>query len=293
MFSTIILCMHDSSDIPGLDVFREEMSKKQITVTMGKEGEQLREDALYLTDRTETLWKISIAGGVCCGLTPGKSEYMPGAPLVLEGLEEVEPAMLELVWKREKGIPVEVMRSDHLIIRESLEEDWDTLAGVYRDSGMNPGVEDPDAKEDPETEEKDKFMAYIRTMYWFYGYGLWTVLDKETGKVIGSCGPFPSQTIVDEAGSLQMEMGYMVDRAWRGRGYGREMAEAVLEFCFHAIGLDRIYARVHRDNKASRAVVKGLGFSLVREEAEDGLQIWEKTKSNMEKCTKKENENCE
>ena len=62
--------------------------------------------------------------------------------------------------------------------------------------------------------------AYVRHMYAFYDFGLWTVLKKENsgpGCVIGRAGLFPSECL-----DGQIEMGYMIAPECQGKGYGKE-----------------------------------------------------------------------
>ena len=61
-----------------------------------------------------------------------------------------------------------------------------------------------------ENEELEKYLAYIHTAYPVFGFGLWSVVLKETGDVIGWCG---LQPIGNEDTPLgRIELGYLIDR---------------------------------------------------------------------------------
>lgn len=56
------------------------------------------------------------------------------------------------------------------------------------------------------------------------------------------------------------ELGYWIGRNFRGKGYAREAASALLEFGFFGLGLHRIYARHLAWNTASARVLTGIGL---------------------------------
>jgi RimJ/RimL family protein N-acetyltransferase len=57
------------------------------------------------------------------------------------------------------------------------------------------------------------------------------------------------------------ELGYWIGRDFRGKGYAREAASALLEFGFFGLGLHRIYARHLAWNTASARVLTGIGLT--------------------------------
>lgn len=90
------------------------------------------------------------------------------------------------------------------------------------------------------------------------GIGVWPVVLKETGKLIGACGlqPLPN--------SRDVEIAYILDRAERGKGYAFEAASAVMEFGFRDQDFARIVAVVHPFNAPSIALVRRLGMEFDR-----------------------------
>lgn len=59
------------------------------------------------------------------------------------------------------------------------------------------------------------------------------------------------------------ELGYWLDRAAWGRGFGREAARAATDHGFAAIGLERMTAGYFTGNEGSRRILEGLGFAEV------------------------------
>jgi [ribosomal protein S5]-alanine N-acetyltransferase len=56
-----------------------------------------------------------------------------------------------------------------------------------------------------------------------------------------------------------------------GRGYAVEGAQAVIQYCFHALELPVIAASTDVENAASVRVLEKLGFAQTRRETIDGL----------------------
>ena len=58
----------------------------------------------------------------------------------------------------------------------------------------------------PYEEEKEFQRAYIENMYRYFGYGLWLVFSKETGKLIGRAG-LEHREYHEE---IELELGYII-----------------------------------------------------------------------------------
>ncbi len=110
-----------------------------------------------------------------------------------------------------------------------------------------------------ENEELEKYLAYIHTVYPVFGFGLWTVERKEDGEILGRCG---LQPIADENSPLgRIELGYLIDRPYRGRGYAFEACLAILKYAFERLELDEVYAVIDEENRVSQKLAQKLGFS--------------------------------
>lgn len=57
----------------------------------------------------------------------------------------------------------------------------------------------------PYEKEREYQESYIRYMYGFYGYGMWIVCDRESGKLIGRAGVEHREELGDE-----LEFGYAI-----------------------------------------------------------------------------------
>jgi ribosomal-protein-alanine N-acetyltransferase len=89
-----------------------------------------------------------------------------------------------------------------------------------------------------------------------HGYGWWAVEPRPERRFIGWCGlQYLPET--DE-----VEVAYLLARAFWGKGLATEGAMASLQYGFEQHQLDTIVAIVHPENIASRRVIEKLGMSF-------------------------------
>ncbi len=159
---------------------------------------------------------------------------------------ELDPEFEKRDALRKAGIPVEIARTDQLLIRETIDSDISELYRIGTDQAVRKYI----APMQPTLEEEIVYTkAYVRHMYAFYDFGLWTVLEKDAygqERVIGRAGLFPSERL-----DGQIEMGYMIAPECQGNGYGKEAAETVLRYAFNVLDLEEVHLFAEKENKAS------------------------------------------
>jgi ribosomal-protein-alanine N-acetyltransferase len=89
------------------------------------------------------------------------------------------------------------------------------------------------------------------------GYGVWGVLDRQTGELLGDCG----LNVIKETG--EVEILYAFDPKYWGHGYAMEASIAALRHAFLKIKLDRIIVLAKPDNARSKNVIGKLGFKYI------------------------------
>jgi RimJ/RimL family protein N-acetyltransferase len=96
--------------------------------------------------------------------------------------------------------------------------------------------------------------AAIMSGHWaLYGFGMFVVEEKSTGKFAGRVGPwFPP-------GWPGFEVGWGIASEFRGKGYAGEAARASIDWAFATFEIDRIIHSIDRENTASQAVARRLG----------------------------------
>lgn len=125
----------------------------------------------------------------------------------------------------------------------------------------------------PSIDYTKSYLSMVQKMYRAGGYYEWAVVEKESGRMIGTCG----FTRLDSRHRIG-EIGYVLNSDFRHQGYAGEAACAVIRFGFYRLGLNRIEARYMAGNDASRRVMEHCGltyegtlrqFMLVRNEYKD------------------------
>ena len=185
---------------------------------------------------------------------------------------ELDPEFEKRDALRKVGIPVEIARTDQLLIRETIDSDISELYRIGTDQAVRKYI----APMQPTLEEEIVYTkAYVRHMYAFYDFGLWTVLEKDAygqEHVIGRAGLFPSERLAG-----QIEMGYMIAPECQGNGYGKEAAEIVLRYAFNVLDLEEVHLFAEKENKASVKLAETLLIKVPggqKEKWQDLAHFW-------------------
>ena len=101
------------------------------------------------------------------------------------------------------------------------------------------------------------YLRYIESRYALGDFYDWAVIDRESQRMIGTCG----FTKIDTANNSG-EIGYVLNPDFHGRGFATEAARAALEFGFETMGLHRIEARFMKGNERSLRVMERLGMKF-------------------------------
>ena len=101
------------------------------------------------------------------------------------------------------------------------------------------------------------YLNYIGQRYALGDFYDWAIIDRESRRMIGTCG-FTKIHTDHDAG----EIGYVLHPDFWGKGYAVEAARCVMDFGFETLGLHRIEARFMKGNAASLRVMEKLGMSF-------------------------------
>lgn len=95
---------------------------------------------------------------------------------------------------------------------------------------------------------------------------VFAIIYKENNKVIGSLGLHKSWVDEDTlyADLKVKELGYVLSKAYWGRGLMPEAALAVIRFCFDKCGLDALTIGHFLTNNQSKRVIEKCGFLFVK-----------------------------
>jgi [ribosomal protein S5]-alanine N-acetyltransferase len=95
-------------------------------------------------------------------------------------------------------------------------------------------------------------------MYEACGFGLYAVVRKEDGAVMGLAGLIKREIL------SHADLGFAFLPAFRGKGYAREAALAVLAEAREGFGIGRVLAITSLDNERSMRLLEGIGFRFER-----------------------------
>lgn len=221
---------------------------KKIEVTV--EGEL---GVLYVTDDARTALKLQEEGEpVLIFLHPGNQKQDFSRFLfAVEDPEDLEPEYIERVYRRLRGLPWNIARTARCLIRETIPEDVDAFYQIYSHPAITEYMEDlyPDVEE-----EKRYVQEYIEKVYTFFGFGVWTVVERASGAVIGRAG------LSYREGFEEPELGFLIGVPWQRRGYAEEVCRTVLDYGWKALEFERIQALVEVENQPSLRLCEKLGF---------------------------------
>lgn len=223
-----------------------------------------QEESLILTDDPACLKKLQAAGFYTAGLHHEENQgiFFEGAAYVVEEIGEIGFSVYDEIYRRLAGLPLMVMKTERLLIRESTAGDVPEFYRVYSDPSITRYMED--LFEDP-AEETVYMQEYIRQVYGFYGYGIWTV-QLRSGEVIGRAG-----LSVREGYELP-ELGFVIGRDYQGQGYAEEACRAVLAYGRKELSFEHVQALVEEENLPSRNLLAKLGFLFVKKVNEKGTE---------------------
>ncbi len=149
-----------------------------------------------------------------------------------------------------------VIETEHLLLREMTENDFDALYKVLADSDIMQHY--------PYTFDDARVTAWINRnieRYKIFGFGLWAVCLKDTGEMIGDCG----LTMQSINGQIKPEIGYHIRADKQRKGYAKEAAIAVRDWTFNNTPFNIIYSYMKYTNEPSAKTAISYGCKQVDE----------------------------
>ncbi len=109
-----------------------------------------------------------------------------------------------------------------------------------------------------------RLLATLAGSWALLGYGMFSVLKRDTGEWIGRLGPWrPGGREGSWPGD---EVGWGLKRAAMGQGYALEGASAAIDWAFDALGWEHVIHCIDKANAPSIALALRLGSALERED---------------------------
>lgn len=153
--------------------------------------------------------------------------------------------------QQEKQTP-QILQTPRLYLREMTQSDYPALCKMLKDSDVMYAYEG--AFTDLEVQA---WLDNQQKRYTDCGYGLWAVILKETGEMIGQCG-LTKQNVNEKE---LLEVGYLFQKAYWHNGYATEAAVGCKEYAFARLKAKSVYSIVRDTNEPSQKVALRNGMT--------------------------------
>lgn len=150
-----------------------------------------------------------------------------------------------------------ILETKRLFMRELTPLDWEPLCRILQDPEVMYAYEHAFCEE----EVKEWFDRQV-DRYRRYGFGLWAVILKETGEMIGQCG----LTMQPWGEKEVLEIGYLFQKRYWKQGYAIEGASACKAYAFDCLHAEVVYSIIRENNLPSQRVAKRNGMILQGQE---------------------------
>jgi RimJ/RimL family protein N-acetyltransferase len=150
----------------------------------------------------------------------------------------------------------QILETGRLILRELQPGDAAALAAVLGDRETMRFYPAP-----LDREAVEEWIARNLRRYEKDGFGLWGMILKSSGELIGDCGLV--RQFVD--GQEEIEIGYHVRRDLWGQGLATEAAQACRDYGFAELPVERLISLIRSENLASRRVATKNGMTVRKE----------------------------
>lgn len=215
-------------------------------------------EMLVLTDDSFCFQQLRNKGYFVIAIYHEKNseQFFSGARYAVEDIFSLEYRSYEEAFCRLAGLPWSILKTERLWVRESTVSDVEDFYRIYQAPSITYYMENLF----PEKEAEIAYMkSYIEQIYGFYGFGLWTVILKESGEIIGRAG------LSVREGYEIPELGFVIDVPHQKKGYAYEVCEAILQYAREELAFEAVQALVDEKNESSLQLLQKLGFSFDRD----------------------------
>jgi RimJ/RimL family protein N-acetyltransferase len=158
---------------------------------------------------------------------------------------------------------VPVLETSRLILRELGESDLDDYAHICADPEVMRYV----GGKPLTRSEAWRSLAFFLGHWRLRGYGMWAVVNRETGRFIGRIGFHRPE------GWPGFEIGWLIGRDSWGQGLATEGARAVLNLAVPRYGQTHVISLIQPENSASIRVAEKIGECREGETDLNGVRV--------------------
>ena len=216
-------------------------------------------ETLMITDHLEGCTFANAHSLPCIAIqtATNKEEDLSMATILYEDISILDSHVLVEEYNRYHLLPVTILTTKRLLIRELGVEEIEKLYPIYKNTQHTKYLPPLSSLE----EEQAKHRAYMKYVYNFYRFGLWGAFLKDRDTLIGRVGI----QCIDLGQDSHIELAYLIDSSYTKQGYAYEACNAILTYAKEELCLPSLIALIHPDNIASIGLIKKLGFSFEKE----------------------------
>lgn len=144
-----------------------------------------------------------------------------------------------------------IVETKRLLLREMDEKDIAGLKLILQNPKVMYAYE-----HDFTDEDVNAWLNRQIERYRLFGFGLWAIVLKSTGQMIGQAG----LTWQPYRQNMVLEIGYLLNEDFWHYGYAREAAEACKKYAFESLNSQKVYSIIKADNVTSIKVAKSIGM---------------------------------
>lgn len=147
-------------------------------------------------------------------------------------------------------LAIPIINTERLTLRPFREDDANAFFELSQDPDVMRYVGD---RRVPTLQESWRAIAGWLGHWAMRGYGQWAIEERASGQLIGRAG------IINPVDWPGPEVGYLLGKAWWGRGYATEAARAAMDWGFEQVGFAELLSLIDPANSASISVATRLG----------------------------------
>jgi ribosomal-protein-alanine N-acetyltransferase len=132
------------------------------------------------------------------------------------------------------------------------ENDADSVFAMRSDEEVMRFIRAPQTN----PKEAENWIKLISSRWESEKIGFCAIIEKKSNRFIGWCGLWRLTE------TKEIEVGYALFKEFWGRGYAVEASEALLQYGFEQLGLEKIVAVASPENRSSRRVMEKLGMTF-------------------------------
>lgn len=163
------------------------------------------------------------------------------------------------------------LETKRLLLRPMVQTDFDSLFKIFTDPKVMAAF-------DCEVFTREQMQGWLQrnlTHQEKFGYGLFSVIHKESNDLIGDCG----LEQMEDQGAV--ELGYDFRGDFWNQGFATEAATAVREYACEVLELPRLISLIRVGNLSSRRVAEKVGMTLLEEFTRYDVRYWKYSMSRL------------